>query len=221
MQITKLTNPTTLPISLDDVKDHLRIERDEIDYNDDLTELIYTARDYIQSETHLTLITTQYRCVWDCWPAEVVKLPAWPIQSVDAVKYKDTDGAEQTLSSALYRTKLIEDPGTIQPAISTDWPSLQSDAVEAVTVDLTAGYGDAADDIPHMVRHLLKLTIAHWFRHREAIGLSTSNSPMKLAFESLRDEVRVNEWQEFIIQSASETERTAGRRYWNDWEQGW
>ncbi len=198
MRLTKLTDPTTLPVSLSDVKDHLRIEQDEVDYDNDLKELIYAAGSYVAEETHSTLITTQFTAKWDCFSSEVMKIPGWPIISIDSIQYVDDDGVTQTLSPSLYRTELVQCPATIRPAISEDWPSTEADAIDAVTVTFTAGYGAAASDVPYMFRAMIKLLVAHWFKHREAVG--SSNTPIKIAFDALRDQLRVNEWQEFLQQ---------------------
>jgi len=198
VRLTKLTDPTTLAVARSDVKDHLRIEQDEVDYDNDVDELIYAAMAYVMEETHHTLITTQYTAKWDSFPGDILKIPAWPIISIDSIQYIDTDGATQTLSPALYRTELVQCPATIRPAIDDDWPDTLADAIDSVTVTFTAGYGAAATDVPYMFRSMIKLLVGHWFKHREAIG--SSNTPIKLAFNALRDQVRVNEWQEFLNQ---------------------
>ena len=196
MRVTKLTDPTTLPVSLSDVKDHLRIEQDEIDLDNDLTELLRAASAYVEAEIHATLITTQFMAVWDCFPADAIKIPGWPVASIDSITYTDTDGATTTLSSSLYRTKLVQTPAMIIPAISEDWPDTLADSVDAVTVTFTAGYGAAATDVPYMIRAMIKLLVAHWFKNREAVG--KSNVTIKLAFDALRNQLRVNEWERFL-----------------------
>jgi uncharacterized phiE125 gp8 family phage protein len=199
LRLTKLTNPTTLPISLNDVKDHIRVERDESSYDEDLTELIYAAQEYIEDETHLTLITTQLRATWDMWPAVRIKVPGWPVSAIDSITYTDVDGNAQTLSDSLYRTSLVQCPATVIPAIDQDWPDLQVDAIDAVNINFTAGYGTAATDQPYMIRHLLKLLVGHWFKHREAVGSSMSHE-VELAFRSLRNQTWVGEFEEYLIQ---------------------
>lgn len=198
MRLTKVTDPTTLPVARADVKDHLRIEQDEIDYDSDLDELIYAAGKYVEDSIHHTLITTQYTAKWDCFPGDILKIPGWPIASVDSIQYKDVDGATQTLSSSLYRTELVQCPATIRPAIDEDWPDTEADAIDAVTVTFTAGHGSAASDVPYQIRSMIKLLVAHWFKHREAVG--SSNTKIKLAFDALRNHMRVNEWEEFLKQ---------------------
>jgi uncharacterized phiE125 gp8 family phage protein len=198
VRLTKVTDPTTLPVARADVKDHLRIEQDEIDFDSDLDELIYAAGKYVEDSIHHTLITTQYTAKWDCFPGDILKIPGWPIASVDSIQYKDVDGATQTLSSSLYRTELVQCPATIRPAIDEDWPDTEADAIDAVTVTFTAGHGSAASDVPYQIRSMIKLLVAHWFKHREAVG--SSNTKIKLAFDALRNHMRVNEWEEFLKQ---------------------
>ena len=198
MRLTKVTDPTTLPLALNDLKDHLRIERDELDYDDDLTLLIWTARDFIESDCHVTLINTQYTAIWDDWPSDRLCIPNWPIVTVDSIAYVDTGGDTQTWSSSLYRTSLVQVPATIIPAITEDWPDLEADAIDAVTLTFTAGYGTAATDIPNQIQTMIKLLASHWFKHREAVG--DSNVPYKKAYDCMRDHVRVNEWVEFLEQ---------------------
>ena len=182
MRLTKVTDPTTLPVARADAKDHLRIEQDEIDFDSDLDELIYAAGKYVEDSIHHTLITTQYTAKWDCFPGDILKIPGWPIASVDSIQYKDVDGATQT----------------IRPAIDEDWPDTEADAIDAVTVTFTAGHGSAASDVPYQIRSMIKLLVAHWFKHREAVG--SSNTKIKLAFDALRNHMRVNEWEEFLKQ---------------------
>ena len=198
MRVTKLTDPTTLAVALSDVKDHLRIEQDEVDYDNDLNELIYAATAYVIAETHTTLINTQFTAKWDCFPGGAIKIPGWPIDSIDSISYTDSDGDAQTLSDSLYRTELVQCPATIRPEINEDWPDTQADATDAVTVTFTAGFGTAASDVPYMFRAMIKLLVAHWFKHREAVG--KTNTPIKIAFDALRDQTRVNEWEEFLAQ---------------------
>lgn len=198
MRVEKITNPTKLPIDRNAVKDHLRIERDETAYDDDLDELIHTAAELVESECHVTLVSTQLRAKWDCPPCEIVRLPMWPITSVDAVKYLDTDGTLQTLSTSLYRTELVQCPATVRPAINEDWPSIQTDAIDGFRVEVTAGYSTAGT-VPRIYRQMIKLLVGHWFKNREA-AMVPSPMEIPIAYQTLRDHGRVNEFLEFIEQ---------------------
>ena len=200
MRLTKLTNPTTLPLALNSLKRQLRIEEDDTGYDDDLTEIIWDAVEYLECECHITLISTQVRATWDCWPADIVKLPAWPISSIDSITYTDTNGASQTLSSSLYRTNLVQCPAVVMPEIGESWPSLEADSINAVNINLTAGYGAAASDVPRMAQRYLKLLCGHWFLNRESVVTGVVGKEIEMATTSLMHQLRVNEFQEFLNQ---------------------
>jgi uncharacterized phiE125 gp8 family phage protein len=175
----------------------LRIEREETEYNDDLTALINAAAGYVEAETHVTLIETELRATWDTWPGTIIKIPGWPVSTLDSVTYTDADGNQQTVSTT--RTNLVQCPATVQPALNEYWPNLQADAINAVNVNFTAGYGTAATDMPPMVRHLLKLLVAHWFKHREAVSMNLTYE-VSIAMDALKKLVWVNEFEEFLVQ---------------------
>lgn len=206
MRVTQTTSPTTLPLALDDLKDHLRIERDELDYDDDLTLLIRTAASYIEDDCHVVLITTSFTATWDCTPGYTsmhplynrLSIPSWPVQTIDSITYKDTDGSTQTWASSEYRTNLTQVPATVFPEITKDWPVTQADASDVLTVAYTAGYGAAATDMPYQVQAMIKLLASHWFKHREAIG--AANVPYKRAYDAMREHLNVNEFVDFLNQ---------------------
>jgi len=195
MRVTQLTFPSALPIRLQDVKTHCRIEQEETVFDDDLSDLIRTATEWVEETCHLKLITTSVRADWDCFPDYWIRLPLWPVSSITTVAYTDTGGSSATVTS--YQTDLTQAPARICPAINATWPATQADKVAAVRVTFNAGYGADASYVPHKVKHLLKLLVGHWFLHREAVTTGTTKE-IELAAESLATLCRVNEFVEFI-----------------------
>jgi uncharacterized phiE125 gp8 family phage protein len=45
------------------------------------------------------------------------------------------------------------------------WPQ-PGQAANGIEIDFTAGYGDAAADVPAPMRQALLLLVAHWYEHR-------------------------------------------------------
>ena len=198
MQLKKLTNPTALAVSLADAKDHLRVERDDTDFDLDIESLILAAQDYVESETHLTSITVSYQATFDGFPEDgPMKIPGWPMISIDSITYVDEIGAQVPLNS--YQSDLSQSPVLICPDVGEEWPVTQEGALRPVVVTFTAGYG--ADDLsmPPMLKAMVKLLVAHWFKNREAISNKGVVTTYPLAFEALRDQVRVNEFVEFKV----------------------
>jgi len=116
MRTRQLSHPSALPISLSQAKDHLRIEQDETAYDSDVTHLIQTAAEWVQDNCHVYLNETEIEAVFEKFPKErQFKLPGWPVQSVDSLRYDDVNGVEQTLTG--YQTDLIDCPASIYPAV--------------------------------------------------------------------------------------------------------
>ncbi len=83
-----------------------------------------------------------------------------------------------TLPRAAYRLDTLCLPGWAVPAIETDWPDTQADAINAVRVRFTAGYGAAAA-VPANIKQWMLLQIAAAYRNREAFaaGITVADLP--------------------------------------------
>jgi uncharacterized phiE125 gp8 family phage protein len=91
-----------------------------------------------------------------------ITLPMPPVKSVVSVKYYDTDGVQQTLSSTAYETLLpTHDPGFIDPAHGDVWPTTRARA-DAVTVQFIAGYASRAD-VPAGIKEAILLKTEHLY----------------------------------------------------------
>ena len=197
MQVKKLTNPAALAVSLNEVKDHLRIERDDTDFDEDLTSLIYAATAYVESETHQTVMETTYEATFECFPEGPMKIPGWPMNSIGSVTYLDELGNEEVVDE--FQSDLTQSPVLIAPLAETMWPKTQEGALRPIKVVFSAGYGTTDLETPPMLKAMIKLLIAHWFKNREAISNKGVVTTYPLAFEALRDQVRVNEFVPFKV----------------------
>ncbi len=199
VRLEKLSNPNELAVKRSAAKDHLRIEQDEVDYDTDLDSLIYAAQAFVESETHNTLLNTTYKACWDTYtcPQEGIAIPGWPVNQVMSVEYKDTDGVTQVLDPSMYQVNKVQCPAKIFAAPGAVWPETQKDnRVDGFCITFSSGYGSTADGVPWMFQAMIKLLVGSWFKNREAVG--QMNYKIKIAFDALRDQVRVNEWTEFL-----------------------
>lgn len=95
--------------------------------------------------------------------ADFYRLP-FPDVSLAAVSYVDTDGAEQSVDAALFEI-VEEHRGAalwFRPGFSR--PSLSSDERMPVAVELTAGYGEAAD-VPADLVEAIKARVNQLYWH--------------------------------------------------------
>ena len=56
------------------------------------------------------------------------------------------------------------------------WPSAAPHA-NGIEIAFTAGYGDAAADVPEPIRQALLLLIAHWYEHRSPLEVGPLAQP--------------------------------------------
>ena len=184
-------------MELGEVKDHLRIERDDVDFDTDLDALIRAATSYVEEETHQTTILTTYEATFDGFPDNELLIPGWPIDLIVSIQYYNELGNQVSFND--YQSDLTKSPVRICPNVGSSWPVTQEGRLGSVTVQFVAGYGPASFDTPPMLKAMVKLLVAHWFKNRE--GITNKGTPMSypLAFEALRDQVRVNEFVEFEV----------------------
>jgi uncharacterized phiE125 gp8 family phage protein len=161
--------PTEEPVSLEEAKAHCRVD---IDDDDSLIEdLITAARDLVETETRRSLVTTYWAMSIDDFPscgARRIALPRPPLQSVQSITYYDSDGAQQTLSTDVYGVNTAREPGFVYLKYGQVWPCTY-EMPDAVTINFVAGWDDVLY-VPSGIKHAIKLLVAHWYEHREAVA---------------------------------------------------
>jgi uncharacterized phiE125 gp8 family phage protein len=176
------TAATAEPVSLDDLKDHLRITGNDEDLY--LSGIISAARSIVETRTRRQLFTATWLLKMDSFAdcrhtdGWTIRLEKVPVASVTSIVYLDTGGTSTTLSSSLYTTDLFSEPPRITPAYSQTWPSTRN-IVNAVTVQFVAGAAAAA--VPVEAKHAIKLLCGLMYENREAaLDINMVKLPMAL-----------------------------------------
>ena len=134
-----------------------------------LNMLIKSARIHTEQVLNRYLITQTVDAYFDAFPEAdsagqiVIKLP--PLQSVTAITYLDTTGAEQTLAADQYTVDAVSIPARITPAYGVTWPSTY-EQTNAVKVRFVAGYGDASD-VPANIKNWMLMRIKTLYETRD------------------------------------------------------
>ena len=164
------TVPASEPITLDEAKKQIEISS-SVDADDDtyIEGLITTAREWAEDHTDRGFINQSWTYNVDWWPRNgIIKLNRGPVSSVTSLKYKDTDGDQQTLVEGTdFQVDLVSEPARILPEPGATWPTLEADRVNAVEVIFVVGYGATAASVREDVKHAIKLMVADWYEHRE------------------------------------------------------
>lgn len=162
-----ITAPAAEPVSLDTAF-RARLRLDGADDDDDIALMVKAARRLVEAETHRALITQTWSLFLDGFPDDngEILIPRAPLSSVTWIKYYDTDGNLQTLSSANYHVATAAEPGRIWPTYNAVWPATHYGRPESVEVRFIAGYGSSATDVPEEAREAIRAIVAHTYRYR-------------------------------------------------------
>jgi uncharacterized phiE125 gp8 family phage protein len=179
--LVQITHPVIEPISLEEARLHLRLTDDDTEVEDSLIDIwIAAARRHAEMETGLSLITQGWRQVLDCFPG-CIELERGPVQELTSLTYRDTAGANQTVTwgpvvNSMQRSTdstLVADlsgpQARVMPAFGCTWPIAIAE-IGAVAVNYTAGYGAAASDVPEGIRSWMLIRLGLLFEHRESVA---------------------------------------------------
>lgn len=148
MTMEQVSGPAALAVSMEEAKQNLRIDADDIAL-DMLIEIWIRG---ITAEAEHTagcfFVNRKMRVTLDTFSA-AVRLAA-PTFSVESVKYNDTAGVQQVLDPQDYYVDKVSRPGYVVPGTGKTWPSTA--AINAVVVDFTAGFGADAASMPDCAR---------------------------------------------------------------------
>lgn len=183
MALVLTSKPAIEPITLADIKAHLRIEGASEDVV--LSSLVLTSRLHIETALGLALVAQGWTLTLDAWPASgVLHLPIRPLLSVDAVRVLPSSGAATLLHPSTYVVDTTGWRGRIVRAFGSDWPQ-PGKAANGIEIDLTAGFGPAASDVPAPIRQALLLLTAHWYERRDPIDIGSERANIPAAVSSL------------------------------------
>jgi uncharacterized phiE125 gp8 family phage protein len=158
------------PVTLDEAKTHLRVVHTDDDIY--ITALLLAATKWaedFQCRTYVSRTHTDYLDEWPSGTPSVIEPIYSPLVSTGiTIKYIDTDGVEQSLSSTYYRVDANSEPGRITEAYGYSWPDIRN-VTNAINITYTAGYGKAAA-VPDDVKAAIKLIVGHLYEHREMVS---------------------------------------------------
>lgn len=177
MALRLITGPAVEPVTLDRVKEHLRVDHS---YDDLLiSTYIQGARIFAEQFTARAFVTQTWELVLDEFPTNEILIPLPPLQSVTSIKYDDSSGLEQTLATSEYDVDTASEPGWVVP-VSTGWPTGIWDGINVVRIQFVAGYNpsndsppDLAANIPASLKNCILLHTGLLYAQRESNVIAT------------------------------------------------
>ena len=161
MALAIISQPITKPVTLVQIKRHLRLDHDQDD--DYLNELTDAATSHVEAAIGQFLVARILRQYIDTIPASrSVSLEAWPVKSIQEVRGYDFDGNPNIISSENYRLDNHIDP----PALILNTKINFNAFCNGLEVDMEVGYGETGVDIPSNILRAILVLIAHWYEFR-------------------------------------------------------
>ncbi len=185
LQLRTYTAATEEPVSLAEMKLHLRVDHTEEDAM--IASLITTAREQVELEARRTLCTATLEQRLERWPwAGEFVLYRGPVQSITSITYTDKDGTGGTMASGDYVFYKETDPPMLVLAPNAVWPAVDLMPGYSIAIRYVAGYG-AATAVPQRYKQAIKLLVGHWYENREPVVIGTIATQIPMAVRALLD----------------------------------
>lgn len=168
MGLRRSVDSTSELISLQDLKNHLRIDHD--DDNALLEGIRKGARKWAENYCQRSFFTQTWVLELDHFPdTDCIELLMSPIQSVSSIKYYDSSDVQQTWSSSEYRVDANSQIGRIQPV--NDWPNVY-EKQNAVEITYVAG-NTSLSDIPDYVKTGVMIQCGDMYELRQNVVIGS------------------------------------------------
>lgn len=192
MGLSLVTASTSEPVSLAEVKAHMRVSGSDEDGL--IAGYLIAARAYAQTYTRRAFAAQTWDESFDYdWPRDYcfrprIVLAMQPVASITSVTYVPDTGGSATLTSGThYVSKLGDDQvAVIEPAYDVTWPSVRRQ-LSAVTVRYVAGYAR----LPEEIRQAILLLAEHSYENREAVVIGQAPSELPIGVEALLSPYRL------------------------------
>ena len=156
--------PTTLPLTINEVKEHLRLDVDDKTQDALLKLLIITATEYAEKYTKRDFITRTYETLRDSFD-DNLELRRTPLQLVTKVEYLQ-DGSFVTVSTDIYFTTSSNTFSHLALKENQAWPTDEDLQEQAIKITFKTGYGNTLSSIPDSLREGLLQHIAVMYENR-------------------------------------------------------
>lgn len=154
--------PDSEPLTLSEMKLHLRVEHDADDAF--IASLIASARESCETFTGRALISRACSLWLDAWPyADAVDLPRLPVLSIGRINAYDEAGVAIEFSTGSYYVDIPAGRVVLKGGASPPLPLRGSGGVE---IQFKAGYGVSAEDVPLSLHQGMKQIVAQLYQNR-------------------------------------------------------
>ena len=178
-----VTGPSQEPITITDIKEHLRLDEDVDDLQ--VNAYVIAAREWAENYTNRFFIQRTMRQWYDSKPRDIsygyegfvtghqnyftshqaLEVAATPVISVDSIKYYNDAGTEFTWDASNYFADTVSEVPKITLKDGGSFPTdLRSQ--NGLAVNFTTGYGATASSVPQAIRVAIMQYVTFLYEHR-------------------------------------------------------
>jgi uncharacterized phiE125 gp8 family phage protein len=164
MTIIDLSPPLAEPLTLAEVRAHLRLDTEDEDAL--LVSLITVAREHLERETGLVLAGRAFRLCLDTWPGDgILTIARGPVRQVtDVTVY----GGAGEPSAVDLDGHLLDGEARQARLWLRDMPA-PGRVLNGIEVDFVAGFGESGVEVPETLKRAMLLHIAAMFACRGVV----------------------------------------------------
>ena len=176
-----VTAPEHEPLTLDEVKTHLRIELDNSEDDAFLYGALRAATVRCENFLNRALVTQTLDFFVDAFPAkDFITLPGGRLASITSLKYTNSDDDPATTwATSNYFASVTAEPGLLNLAFNVSWPSVTPKPRDAIVVRYIVGYG-TGDEVPASIRSGILLVIGHLWQNRSDVVVDQGFTAIKV-----------------------------------------
>jgi uncharacterized phiE125 gp8 family phage protein len=183
------TAPINKPLTLVEVKTHLKIDAADATQDDYLNLLIDMARDFGEKYTKRTFIDTGFTTFRDDFNDSLL-LRRSKVSAIASIKYL-VSGVLTTLSTDVYDFTDVTDFSEIFLKVDQVFPTDVDQVPQAVEIIFTAGYGADTTDVPADVKFAMLNHIADLYSNRGDCGGDCAGSGVTSNTKILYDKIKI------------------------------
>ncbi len=156
--------PTSEPVSVEEVKEYARIDGSEEDNL--LTSFIESSRIKVENFLGKALINRTIELTFDNWSKHIILLPSPPLVSITSVVTLDEDDTATTYNSDNYYIRIEAIPGEIIIKKESTLPTNTERDKGGYKITYVAGYGTNPEQIPAPIREAIKMFVTERYEKR-------------------------------------------------------
>ncbi|MCP3680262.1 MAG: hypothetical protein GY782_08455 [Gammaproteobacteria bacterium] len=194
MALIQITAPSSEPVTLGEVKGHLRI--DSTSEDELLKSYVKSARHKAELYMKRQIMPATWQLLLDCFPGSTLAIdllrPPLSTASTDIViTYKNSTYGTSTLTSTAYTIDFDSEPGRIYPSQNSSntntWPSDLLITTHAVTIQYKSGYL-RRNVVPQPIKQWIMSEVGAMYEYREPITIDRINTLDHRFIDGLLDE---------------------------------